>query len=104
MVVQADAGQSAGIKISEFCTRIVHADFGLNRLTAVGIVRHVSVVVHPSADLHEQRWRKNSVVIDRRVPKALFSGPGESAIGRSPNEAKEWRLAKRLVREAEAPR
>src|ERR1700682_4055987 len=44
------------------------------------------------------------IVVDRCVPIALLASPRKSAIGRPSHHAKDWRLAKALVRKAEASR
>src|SRR6267378_1317578 len=44
------------------------------------------------------------IVVDRRVPIALLASPRKSAIGRPSHHAKDRRLAKALVRKAEASR
>ena len=53
---QDNTGQSARIQITKVRSLDVDADLVLNCLTAIGIVRHVPIMVNASADLRDQGW------------------------------------------------
>src|SRR6267378_1639052 len=72
---QNDAWHSAGIGVTEIRTRDVNADFPLNRLTTVGVVRHIPIVVNACADLRDHSRGKDMIVVDRHVPITLLAVP-----------------------------